>query len=282
MAIKFIIDSASDMLPEEAQKLGMIHVPLTVRFGEDEYLDGISISHREFYEKLIESDTLPKTSQITPVTFAEVYEEVVSQGDTAIVITLSSKLSGTYQSAMIAAADYEGKVFVIDSENVALGERIVIMRGLELAKEGLSAAEIAAKLDEEKKKVRLIALLDTLEYLKKGGRISSTVAFVGGVLSIKPVIEVIDGEVKQVGKARGSKQGNNLLREMVKECGGINFDKPYYLAYSGLSDDLLQKYVQDSAELWEGKTDKLPISTVGATIGTYAGPGAIAVTFFEN
>lgn len=282
MAIKFIIDSGSDLLPEEAQKLGLIHLPLTVRFGEEEYLDGVNISHREFYEKLIESDTLPKTSQVTPSRFAEVYEKVVSQGDTAVVVTLSGKLSGTYQSAVVAAADYEGKVFVVDSENVALGERIVIMRGLELAKEGLSAAEIKAKLDKEKKKVRLIALLDTLEYLKKGGRISSTVAFVGGVLSIKPVIQVIDGEVKQVGKARGSKQGNNLLREMVKECGGINFEKPYYLAYSGLSDDLLQKYVQDSAELWEGKTDELPISTVGATIGTYAGPGAIAVTFFEN
>ena len=282
MAIKFIIDSGSDLLPEEAQKLGLIHLPLTVRFGEEEYLDGVDISHREFYEKLIESDTLPKTSQVTPSRFAEVYENVVSQGDTAVVVTLSGKLSGTYQSAVVAAADYEGKVFVVDSENVALGERIVIMRGLELAKEGVSAAEIKAKLDEEKKKVRLIALLDTLEYLKKGGRISSTVAFVGGVLSIKPVIQVIDGEVKQVGKARGSKQGNNLLREMVKECGGINFDKPYYLAYSGLSDELLRKYVKDSAELWEGKTDELPISTVGATIGTYAGPGAIAVTFFEN
>ena len=282
MAVRFIIDSGSDMLPEEAQKLGMIHLPLTVRFGDEEYLDGVDISHREFYEKLIESDTLPKTSQVTPSRFAEVYENVVSQGDTAVVVTLSGKLSGTYQSAVVAAADYEGKVFVVDSENVALGERIVIMRGLELAKEGVSAAEIKAKLDEEKKKVRLIALLDTLEYLKKGGRISGTVAFVGGVLAIKPVIQVIDGEVKQVGKARGSKQGNNLLREMVKECGGINFDKPYYLAYSGLSDELLRKYVKDSAELWEGKTDELPISTVGATIGTYAGPGAIAVTFFEN
>jgi len=282
MAIKFIIDSASDMLPEEAKALGLVHVPLTVRFNEEEYQDGVTISHKEFYEKLIESDVLPKTSQITPVTFGEVYEQVVSQGDTAIVITLSSKLSGTYQSAMIAAQEYEGKVYVVDSENVALGERIVILRALELAKEGLSAEEIVAKLDEEKKKVRVIALFDTLEYLKKGGRISGTVAFVGGVLAIKPVIQVIDGEIRQVGKARGSKQGNNLLREMVKECGGINFDKPYYLAYSGLSDDLLRKYVQDSAELWEGKTDKLPISTVGATIGTYAGPGAIAVTFFEN
>ncbi len=282
MAIKFIIDSASDMLPEEAKALGLIHVPLTVRFDEEEYQDGVTISHKEFYEKLIESDVLPKTSQITPVTFAEAYEKVVANGDTAIVITLSSKLSGTYQSAVIAAQEYEGRVFVVDSENVALGERIIILRALELAKEGLSAEEIVAKLDEEKKKVRVIALFDTLEYLKKGGRISGTVAFVGGVLAIKPVIQVIDGEIRQVGKARGSRQGNNLLREMVKECGGINYDKPYYLAYSGLSDDLLRKYVQDSAELWEGKADKLPISTVGATIGTYAGPGAIAVTFFEN
>lgn len=281
MAIKIIIDSASDMMAEEAKALGLIHIPLTVRFGDEEYLDGVTITHREFYEKLIETDILPKTSQITPVVFEEAYEQVVSNGDTAIVITLSSKLSGTYQSARIAAQEYEGKVFVVDSENVALGERIVILRALELVKEGLSAEEIVARLDEEKKKVRVIALFDTLEYLKKGGRISGTVALVGGVLSIKPVIQVIDGEIRQVGKARGSKQGNNLLREMVKECGGVNFDKPYYFAYSGLSDDLLQKYIADCSELLEGKMDNLPISTVGATIGTYAGPGAIAVTFFE-
>lgn len=282
MAVKFIIDSASDILPEEAKELGIIHLPLKVMFGDTEYADAVDLAHEEFYEKLIESDILPSTSQVPPADFEDAYEKVVSEGDEAVVVTVSRKLSGTYQSAMIAREDYEGKVFVVDSENAALAEKILIYRGLEYAKEGLSASEIAAKLDEEKKKIRLLALLDTLEYLKKGGRISSAVAFAGGLLSIKPVVGIENGEVVLVGKARGSKQGNNLLRELIQKSNGIDFEKPYTLAYSGLSDKLLQKYIKDSAELWEGQIEKLPVCTVGCAIGTHVGPGAVAVAFFEK
>ncbi len=282
MAVRFIVDSASDILPNEAMEQNMIHLPLKVMFGNEEFADAVNLTHAEFYDRLVESDTLPSTSQVTPAEFEDAYKKVVEAGDTAVVITISSKLSGTYQSAMIAAQDYEGKIYVVDSLNAAVGERILAMRGIELAKEGKSAEEIAAQLDEEKTKIRLLALLDTLEYLKKGGRISSVVAFAGGVLAIKPVIAVVDGAVELVGKARGSKQGNNLLRELIAKSNGIDFDKPFSLAYTGNSDALLQKYIKDSAELWEGKTDNLPIHTVGCAIGTHVGPGAVAVTFFEK
>ena len=282
MAIQFIIDSASDILPHEAQALGLVHLPLTVQFGEDSYRDAVDLTHEGFYEKLVESDVLPTTSQIPPGAFAAAYEKVAEAGDEAVVITLSGKLSGTWQSACIAAEGYEDRIFVVDSENVCVGERILVQRGLELREQGLSAREIAARLEEEKKNVRLLALLDTLEYLKKGGRISAATAFAGGLLSIKPVIAVEDGLVAMKGKARGSKQGNNLLRQLVEECGGIDFEKPFALAYSGLSDKLLQKYIADSGELWQDKTEALPITTVGCTIGTHAGPGAVAVAFFTN
>ncbi len=282
MAIKFIIDSASDILPKEAEELGMIHIPLTVSFGGQAYADGADMSHREFYEKLVESAVLPTTSQIPPAVFEEAYERATANGDEVVAVTLSGRLSGTYQSAAIAAENYRGKVFTVDSENVSLGERILILRGLELREQGLSAREIMEKLNEEKHKVRVLALLDTLEYLKKGGRISKTVAFAGTVLSIKPVVTVERGEVVLVGKARGSKNGNNLLRELINKCGGVDFERPYYLAYSGLSDDMLQKYIADSADLWRSHSDCLPISTVGCAIGTHVGPGAIAVSFFEN
>lgn len=284
MAVKFIIDSASDILPWEAKELGVIHLPLKVRFGDREYRDAVDLSHREFYEKLVESDEFPTTCQINPAEFEEAIDAVVSAGDEAVIITLSAKLSGTYQSACIAAADYEGQAFVVDSALVSLGQRILVLRGLGLAAAGLSGGEIAAKLEEEKHRVRVMALVDTLEYLKKGGRISAAVAFAGGVLGIKPVIALEQGEVALVGKARGSRQGNNLLRKMVEECGGIHFGKPFCLAYSGLSDALLQKYIADSAELWEGHDDggKLPVITIGCAIGTHAGPGAVAVAFFEN
>ena len=282
MAVQFIIDSASDILPEEARELGLIHLHLTVLFGEETYRDAVDLTHEGFYEKLVENDVLPTTSQIPPGEFAAAYEKVVEAGDEAVVITLSGKLSGTHQSAVIAAEGYEDRIFVVDSENVTIGERIQVQLGLVLRNQGLTAREIAARLDEEKKNIRLLALLATLEYLKKGGRISAATAFAGGLLSIKPVIAVEDGLVAMKGKARGSKQGNNLLRQLVEECGGIDFQKPFALAYSGLSDKLLQKYIDDSGELWQGMAEFLPISTVGCTIGTHAGPGAVAVAFFAK
>ena len=282
MAVRFIIDSASDIVPAEAEALGLIHIPMKVIFGEEEYSDSVDLTHREFYEKLIENDEIPTTSQINPGVFMSAYQKVADDGDTAVVITLSGKLSGTYQSAMIALDGFEDKIFVVDSESVCVGERILIQLGLKLRDQGLSAAEIAAELDLQKKHVRVLALLDTLEYLKKGGRISAAVAFAGNLLSIKPVIAIENGEVSLVGKARGSKKGNNLLRELITNCGGINFDKPFALAYSGLSDRLLQKYIEDSSEIWSSHAETLPISTVGCTIGTHAGPGAVAVAFFEN
>ena len=280
--VKIIIDSAADILPSECEALGIRHLPLKVFFGQKEYRDAVDMSHKEFYEKLVESDELPTTSQISPAEFADAMEEVVSAGDEALVITLSSRLSGTYQSAMIAAADFEGKVFVVDSLNVSLGMRLLVQRGITLAEQGLSAAEIARQLDEEKQKIRVLALVDTLEYLKKGGRIGAATALAGSLLSIKPVIALEDGAVVMVGKARGSKQGNNLLRQLVEKCGGIDFDRPFCVAYSGLTDTMMNKYIIDSAELYRGHENQLQTASIGCAIGTHAGPGAVAVAFYQN
>jgi len=282
MAVKLIIDSASDITPAKAKEMGIIHVPMSITFGQTQYLDGVELDPKRFYELLIETDTLPKTAQISPYTFEQEFEKVIAQGDTPIAITISSKLSGTYQSACIAAEKFEGKAFAVDSLNAALGEAILIYWAAELIERGLEADKIVDELNAAKTKIKLIALLDTLEYLKKGGRISSATAFAGELLSIKPVISVIDGEVKPIGKARGSKKGNNLLMELVEKSGGIDFDMPYTLAYSGTSDSMLKKYIEDSARLWQGKTENLPVLEIGATIGTHVGPGAIAVAFFEK
>ena len=282
MAIKFVVDSGADIISQECAGLGITHLPLKVIFGQEEYEDAVNLSHRQFYEKLIECDELPSTSQVTPAAFEEAFRKIVDGGDVAIAIVLSSKLSGTYQSAVIAAEEFApGQVYVVDSLSVSLGQRILVQRAMGMAEKGFSPIEIVKTLEEEKHRIRLMALLDTLEYLKRGGRISKTVAFAGGVLNIKPVIALVDGEVRLVGKARGSKQANNLLREMVRQSG-VDFSRPLCLAYSGLSDDMLQKYIAGSAELWEGNAQSLPIATVGCAIGTHAGPGAIAVAFFEK
>ena len=281
MSVRIIVDSASDIIAERAAELDVTVLPLKTIFGEEEFLDGVTMTHREFYEKLIESDVHPTTSQVAPYDYEKAFAEVKEAGDTAVCIKLSGKLSGTYQSANIAREDFEDIVTIVDSENVAVGEQILIERAVQLRDEGKTAKEIAEILEEEKKNVRLIALLDTLEYLKKGGRISGAAAAVGGILSIKPVIAIENGVIEVLGKARGSKNGQNLLREYTTKQGKIDFSKPFKLAYTGLSDQLLKKYIADSQELYgEFKGEELPISTIGSTIGTHAGPGAIAVAFF--
>lgn len=281
MSVRIITDSAADLSAEYASAHDVIVIPMTTIFGETEYVEGVTLSHREFYEKLIEDDMLPKTSQLAPHQFEAVYQEVADNGDTAVVITLSSKLSGTYQNAVIAAADHEDAVFPVDSLNATVGEQVLVKRAVMLAEQGKSAPEIADTLRRERSRICLIALLDTLEYLKKGGRISPATAFVGNMLSIKPVVTVSDGEVIVIGKARGSKKGNNMLIEYIREHGGVDFDYPIALGYTGLSDDLLQKYIGDSRALWTDGLDALPICTVGSTIGTHVGPGAIAVAYFQ-
>lgn len=278
MGVKIIVDSTADLTPEMAARVKT--VPLTIHFGEKEYVSGVDIDAKTFYEKLVESDVLPTTSQPTPFVFTEAFQEAVDRGDSVVCITVSSKLSGTYQSAVIAAADFPEKVFVVDSQTVAIGSGILTEYALQLADSGMGAEEIAWKLLQKREKVRLLALVDTLEYLKKGGRISPTVAFAGGLLNIKPVIAVEEGEVKLLGKARGSKQGNNLLVQEINKAGGVDFGKPLLLGYTGLSDAMLQKYIADSAALWEGRVDKLPVTIVGSVVGTHVGPGAVAVAFF--
>ncbi len=245
--IKVITDSASDITGNERENL--VILPITIMFGEEQFQDGVNLTHQVFYEKLIESDTLPVTSQVPPFAFEEAYREVKEQGAQAIVITLSSKLSGTWQSANIAAEEYIDVVRVVDSENASLGQHALVDYALRLIDSGLPFEEIVERLEEDKSRIRLVALLDTLEYLKKGGRISKAAALAGSLLSIKPVIAILQGEVAILGKARGSRQGNNLLTEQIRLTGGIDFEKPFVLGYTGLSDILLQKYIADHEAL---------------------------------
>ncbi|MDE5547260.1 MAG: DegV family protein [Anaeroplasmataceae bacterium] len=281
--IKILIDSASDIDLKEAEEKGIYLLPIEVSFGEETYLDGVNLNHNEFFEKLIESDELPKTSQINPYRFEEEFEKLTEDGSSVICITLSSKLSNTYNNAVTASKKFKDKVFVVDSLNACIGERILCDLAIRLVEDGkLTIKEIVEELNKKKEKIELLALVGTLKYLKKGGRISSVVAFTGEILSIKPVISVINGQVKMVGKARGSKKGNNLLVEKIEACGGIDFTLPYATAYSGFSDEILKKYLSDSSHLWEGHAEDIPTYQIGSTIGTHIGPGGIGVAFFSN
>lgn len=279
MSVKIIVDSTVDLTEDVLSKVRM--VPLTVNFGETEYTDRVDINYKLFYEKLVESNVLPTTSQATPDAFLREFEKIGREDDGAVVITLSSKFSGTYQSAVIAAGEFEN-IYVVDSGSATVGSGILAELALSLARSGLSAEEIAGELERAKEKIIVVALVDTLEYLKKGGRISKTAAIAGTVLNIKPVLSLIDGSINMLGKARGSKQGNNLLVQEIEKAGGVDFSKPVLLGYTGLSNALLLKYIEDSRGLWENGLKEIRYTPVGSVVGTHVGPGAVAVAFFKN
>ena len=287
MPVRIITDSASDLTQEDIAALGnprLTVLPLSVTFGETTYLDGVNLNHRRFYELLVEGDDLPMTGQVNPYAFEEAISEARNAGEEVVVITLSSKLSGTNGSALTAAANFDEGVYVVDSKSVTVGERILVDYALRLVGEGLGAADIACALEQAREDIHVVCLLDTLEFLRRGGRIPASAAALGKLLSIKPVITITDGVVELLGKARGSKNGRNLLTQQVEAAGGIDFSMPIELAYAGLDDALLRKYVEDSRHIWEGhvELDNLPVHTVGATIGTHVGPGAIALAFFKR
>lgn len=287
MAVRIITDSASDITREDVAAAGnpaLGVLPLSVTFGNTTYEDGVNLSHQRFYELLVEGDDLPMTGQVNPYAFERAIGEARAAGDEVIVITLSGKLSGTNASANTAAASFDSGVYVVDSKNVTVGERVLVDYALRLVGEGLSAVDIATALEQAREDIYVVGLLDTLEYLRRGGRIPASAAALGKLLSIKPVITIEDGAVELLGKARGSKNGRNLLTQQVETAGGIDFAMPIALGYAGLDDALLRKYIEDSRHIWEDHValEDLPVHSVGATIGTHVGPGAIALAFFRQ
>lgn len=278
MATRIITDSASDIVDFPNPNLTVL--PMTVAFGNTVYHDGVDLTHERFFDLLVESDELPSTGAVSPGVFAQAYDEAQAAGEDVVVVTLSSKVSATWQSARIAAEGRDG-VHVVDSLNSCIGERVLVEYALMLAERGLPAADIAARLERARSRVHMLALLDTLEYLRRGGRIGSAAAAAGALLALKPVVTMTDGEVELLGKARGSKNARNLLVELVGEHP-IDFAMPFCLAYTAGGEAMLKKYVRDSSDLWDGIVDALPICSVGATIGTHAGPGAIAVAYFSQ
>lgn len=284
MSVRIITDSGSDCLQGDHPQLDVL--PLSVGFGTTTYQADVELSRERFYELLVEGDEFPTTGQVNPYAFSQAIERAQAAGEDVVILALSAKLSGTHQSACTAAVEASDatEVHVVDTKSVTVGEHILVDYALRLLDEGKSAAEIAGAVEAVVDRVVVVGLLDTLEYLKRGGRISAAAGTVGELLSIKPVITIDNGEVAVLGKARGSKNGRNLLRQQVKAAGGIDFSMPVMLGYSGLSDKLLRKYLDDCRSVWEDRIaeEDIPVLMVGATIGTHVGPGAIALAFFKS
>lgn len=278
MSIKIITDSGSDISQDYAKTLGITVIPLTFSFGDDEYLDGVTMSSGEFYERMAREEELPKTSQISPYRYSEVFEKETADGSDALYVCISSGVSGTIQSATMAAAEFNGKVKVFDSRHFCISEGLLAIYANRLANEGKSLDEIYEMLEKARDKVRIIAVFATLENLRKGGRISSTSAFVGEMLSIKPLITITDGGVDVLEKVRGMRKGYQAMRDYILSEGGIDPEMPCGFAYSGSDDSNIRTFIEMNRDLY-GEKD-IPISYVGATVGTYAGAGAIATAYF--
>lgn len=284
MSVKIIVDSASDIKVTYAEANNIGFAPLKTNLGGIEYRDGIDIVPDVFYDKLEANKDLAHTSQVNPGEFSDLFEKEINAGNDIVVITISSGLSGTYQSACLAAADYPERVFVVDSLSATAGEQVLIERAIAMRDAGCSALEIFNELIVLRKKTRLFVRVDTLEYLKRGGRISKTSAVLGGILGIRPILTLNgEGKLETVGKPRGTGASHKMMNESIAACGGIDFSMPVVITYAGnLSDGVVQKYLDDSAHVYKNHVDQLKIGQLGCVIGTHTGPGAIVVAFVSK
>lgn len=281
MAVTIMTDSASDITQEDAKALGIRVIPLRYSLGEEDFLDGVTISNQEFYERLERDKILPKTSQITPFMYAEEFRPYVEEGDDVVYISISSGVSGCYQSACMAAEEFDGHVFVFDSQEFCISLRVMVEYAARLRDEGKSAKEIFDAMPEALERVRIIALFDTLEYAQKGGRVSKAVEVVGGALKLKLLISIKDGGVDFIKPLRGTKKGFAAMEKYVKENGGIDLSMPHCAGYTGTSNAKIMKFLDKYGYLIDYGEDTV-VTHVGTTVGTYAGPGAIAIGYFAE
>lgn len=278
MSVQIITDSGVDAAARFRERFTII--PLRVSFGDTDYSDGVTLNKEDFYKKLETTDVLPKTSQATPPAFEEVFRRMRDEGKEAVVITVTSRLSGTYQNARIAAEEYPN-IRVVDSRNVSIGSGVLAQYAQQCADRGMGLDELTEHLIRMRDEVCLVARVDTLEYLKKGGRISNRAAFVGGFLNIKPIVMMKDGVLVSLGKARGTKKANHFLIEQIRQRG-VDYDKPVLFGYTGLSDQTLREFIHESRDLWEGHVEKPDVEQLCSVIGTHAGPGAVVTAFFRK
>ena len=280
MGIRIITDSTSDISIKQAAQMNITLAPLKVIFDDKEYKEGVEITIDSFYKKLVKAERLPTTSQPSPDDFLEYFKEGKEAGDSIIIMVISAKLSGTYQSAMIAKemVNYEN-IYIIDSNTTTCALRILVEQAVKLRDEGIEAEDIVANLMELKDRIVLLAMVDTLEYLHKGGRLSKSSAILGTLLKFKPLITVKDGVVGVIGKERGVNKAIGRLADIIDEYGGIDRSYPIHLGYTAqddqciiLKEKLLEKF---------GLKD-MAMHPIGCVVGTHAGPGACMITYVKK
>lgn len=283
--VTFLLDSGSDyeeFLDQYFDFLVRV-VPLFVNIDGKEYQDGVNISKDEFYKEMSESEELPKTSQPTPQRFHEIFQEEIDKDNEVLFISLSSKLSGTYQSATIGRNMLEDsdqdKIYLVDSLNVSGGVVQLLLKANAMVKQGIPLSEVKSELEESREDIKLFALLDTLDNLKKGGRISATKATVGELLNIKPLISVIDGLIESLETFRGRKKGLSKILEMYNE-NKDSIDKQYLFIVHNYENK--EELIEDISKFELDNFKEIIHLKIGPTIGTYAGPNALGFSFIKK
>ena len=274
--IQIVTDSASDITLKQAEEMNVQIVPLTILFEDGVCPQETDEDFQIFYEKLIKENGLPKTSQPTPNKYLEIFRLAKEVGDEVLVITLSGGLSGTVQSAKLAKdlAGYE-RIEIIDSKQAILTQRMLVEYAVKLRDEGKTLDEITALVLKQREKLTVFGMLDTLTYLKKGGRIPASMALLGNLLRIKPVIILKDSVLEQLGKARGRKDGLKMLCTQMEEAE-IDLDFPVYFGYT-LDPEPTKQFQMEMEQKFQLKNTKL--YPVGGVIGTHVGPNCVAVAF---
>lgn len=277
--IRILVDSSSEYMMSETQANQMDLIPISISIGDKSYMDGINLDRSRFYEMLVGSKEFPKTSQPSPQAFLDIFEDVKKKGDSLVCILLSSALSGTFQSAVLAKnmVHYDD-IYLVDSRSAAVPIKVMAEYACRLRDEGLSAKEIAEKVEEIKPKVRLLAALDTLEYLAKGGRLNRGVAAIGDMANIKPIITLSEeGEVKVLGKALGR---NKAIHHLLQHLAEFEVDTqfPIYIIYTYGTDNC-SKFEEHLTEKNYSIGQRMQI---GPTIGTHIGPEAFGMVFVRK
>lgn len=276
MAVQLIIDSASDLTAEEAKALGVKLIPIPINFGEQEYLSGVNITQEEFYNKLASCKELPTTSQPAPYEFEKAFQEVKDAGDEAVVLCISSALSGTYQSARAIAQEYSDCVWVVDTLSVTIGQRLLLDYALQLRGKGYNAQRLAEEIENAKTRLTVYGIVNTLDYLVKGGRLSKAAGAAGTLLGIRPVLTVRDGVLQVISKARGVKAAHAALNKLVEETPQ-DPNMPAMIAHTGTDDADLTAFLETADLKWS----MVPRGIVGSTVGTHTGPHLICLGYFK-
>lgn len=282
MSVIIVTDSTCDLSVQQAREMNVQVVPLQVIFGEQIYRQGVDLDTETFYTRLTREKALPSTSQPAPDDFLRVFEPAVKAGDSVVTLVLSSKLSGTLQSARIAANIAGGDIRIVDSLETIAALRLMVEYAVKLRDAGKDAAEIEAALLMLRPRLRIIAMVDTLEYLFKGGRLSRTSAVVGSILQMKPVLKLENGVIVTVGKARGTKAAIKLMIDEIAAGKGFDPDFPLYLGYTGLDDAPCRAFEGPLRERFGALPQLGPYVAVGCVIGTHVGPGATALCYVEK